>query len=71
MLSSQAAVDKLLSTGVVSRVDLDETEGKKRWVQSREKSLSRFQTSMKLTVTGTRKTKTLRRPMAISDNSDV
>lgn len=37
MLSSQAAVDKLLSTGVVSRVDLDETEGKKRWVQSREK----------------------------------
>jgi len=26
----QAAVDKLLSTGVVSRVDLDETEGKKR-----------------------------------------
>ena len=26
----QAAVDKLLSLGVVSRVDLDETEGKKR-----------------------------------------
>lgn len=30
----QAAVDKLLSTGVVSRVDLDETEGKKRRLQN-------------------------------------
>lgn len=32
----QAAVDKLLSTGVVSRVDLDESEGKKRNKKGRE-----------------------------------
>lgn len=32
----QAAVDKLLSTGVVSRVDLDETEGKKRNKKGRD-----------------------------------
>mmetsp|Transcript_35005 Transcript_35005/g.80608 ORF Transcript_35005/g.80608 Transcript_35005/m.80608 type:complete len:286 (+) Transcript_35005:133-990(+) len=32
----QAAVDKLLNTGVASRVDLDETEGKKRNKKGRE-----------------------------------
>mmetsp|Transcript_3499 Transcript_3499/g.3854 ORF Transcript_3499/g.3854 Transcript_3499/m.3854 type:complete len:282 (-) Transcript_3499:138-983(-) len=32
----QAATDKLLSTGIVSRVDLDETEGKKRNKKGRE-----------------------------------
>eukprot|EP00440_Ansanella_granifera_P026544 gb/GFBE01028834.1/.p1 GENE.gb/GFBE01028834.1/~~gb/GFBE01028834.1/.p1 ORF type:complete len:292 (+),score=59.85 gb/GFBE01028834.1/:1-876(+) len=32
----QAAVDKLLSSGVVSRVDLDESEGKKRSKKGRE-----------------------------------